>query len=108
MTKALIAKLKAENATLRDLLETQYRETDKARVEAEKADDEAVELKIELARLRMIGAQNEYKLVWNLKRRLDKAVKRSSCCDTTASVQCSDCPRPTPSITRPSQNSEAK
>lgn len=74
MTKALVAKLKAENAVLRDLLETQYRETDKARLEAEKADDEALEHKIELARLRMLGAQNEYKLVWNLKHRLDKAL----------------------------------
>lgn len=77
MTKAIIAKLKAQNATLRDLLETQYRETDKARVEAERADDEAVEHKIELARMRMLGAQNEYKLVWNLKQRLDKALAAS-------------------------------
>lgn len=74
MTKSVIAKLKAENATLRDLLETQYRETDKARAEAEKADDEAVELKIELAKLRALGTQGEYQLVWNLKRRLDKAL----------------------------------
>lgn len=74
MTKSLIAKLKAENALLRDLLETQYRETDKARAEAEKADDEAIEHKLEAARLRMLGTRAEYHLVWNLKRRLDKAL----------------------------------
>lgn len=73
MTKAIIAKLRAENAVLRDLLETQYRETDKARVEAEKADDEAIEHKIEAARLRMLGTRVEYELVWALKRRLEKA-----------------------------------
>jgi hypothetical protein len=78
VSKAIIDKLKAENAILRDLLETQYRETDKARAEADKADDEAVEVKIELARMRMLGAQNEYKLVWNLKRRLDKALALSN------------------------------
>lgn len=73
MSAAIIAKLKAENAVLRDLLETQYRETDKARVEAEKADDEAIEHKLETARLRMLGTRAEYQLVWSLKRRLDKA-----------------------------------
>jgi hypothetical protein len=77
MSKALIAKLKAENAVLRDLLETQYRETDKARVEAEKADDEAIEHKLEAARLRMLGTRAEYQLVWALKRRLDKAERRT-------------------------------
>lgn len=65
--------LRAENSVLKDLLETQYRETDKARVEAEKADDEAVEHKIEAARLRMLGTRSEYELVWKLKQRLDKA-----------------------------------
>lgn len=65
--------LAAENKTLKDLLETQYRETDKARVEAEKADDEAVEHKIATARLQMLGTRDEYDLVWNLKRRLEKA-----------------------------------
>lgn len=78
MSKTIIEKLKAENAVLRDLLETQYRETDKARAEADKADDEAVQIKIELARMRMLGAQNEYNLVWNLKRRLDKALAHSN------------------------------
>lgn len=73
MSKAIIAKLRAENSVLRDLLETQYRETDKARAEAEKADDEALELKLETAHLRLLGARSEYKLVWELKRRLDKA-----------------------------------
>jgi hypothetical protein len=42
----LIAKLRAENATLRDLLETQYRKTDEARAESDKADDEALEHKL--------------------------------------------------------------
>lgn len=73
MSKAIIAKLTAENVVLRDLLETQYRETDKARIEAEKADDEATEHKLEAARLRMLGTRAEYDLVWSLKRRLDKA-----------------------------------
>lgn len=73
MSKDVIAKLRAENAVLKDLLETQYRETDKARAESDKADDEAVEHKIESARLRMLGTKNEYDLVWNLKRRLEKA-----------------------------------
>jgi hypothetical protein len=78
MSKVMVAKLKAENAVLRDLLETQYRETDKARVEAEKADDEAIEHKLEAARLRMLGTRAEYQLVWALKRRLDKAERRTS------------------------------
>lgn len=77
MSRAVVAKLRAENAVLRDLLETQYRETDKARVEAEKADDEAVEHKIEAARLRMLGTRAEYQLVWNLKRRLDAAAPKA-------------------------------
>jgi len=76
MAKSELAKLKAENAVLRDLLETQYRETDKARAESDKADDEAVEHKIEAARLRMLGTRNEYELVWSLKRRLDKALAK--------------------------------
>lgn len=71
--KKQITALKIENALLRDLLETQYRETDKARAESEKADDEALELKIETARLRLLGSKNEYDLVWALKRRLEKA-----------------------------------
>lgn len=73
----IIQKLKAENKILKDLLETQYRETDKARLESEKADDEALEHKIELARLRMLGTRDEYKLIWELKRRLDKALGKS-------------------------------
>lgn len=73
MSKAIIAKLRAENALLRDLLETQYRETDKARAESEKADDEALEYKLEAARLRLLGTKAEYNLVWELKRRLEKA-----------------------------------
>lgn len=72
-----IVKLRAEIKILRDLLETQYRETDKARVEAEKADDEALEHKMELAKLRMLGAKNEYHLVWELKNKLDKAQGKS-------------------------------
>ena len=68
-----IARLRAENATLRDLLETQYRETDKARAESDKADDEALEHKMEAARLRLLGTQREYHLVWELKRKLDDA-----------------------------------
>lgn len=76
MSKTEIAKLKAENAMLRDLLETQYQETDKARVEAEKADDEAIEHKLESARLRMLGTRAEYNLVWSLKERLDNALAR--------------------------------
>jgi hypothetical protein len=67
-------KLQAEIAVLRDLLETQYRETDKARAEADKAGDEALEFKLELARLKLLGTQNEVQLVWELKGRLDKAV----------------------------------
>ena len=78
MSDALIAKLKAENAVLRDLLETQYRETDKARAEAEKADDEALEYKIEAARLRMLGTKTEYETVWELKRRLDAALSKTN------------------------------
>lgn len=73
MSKAIIAKLRAENALLKDLLETQYRETDKARAESDKADDEAIEHKIVAARLRLLGTQNEYNLVWALKCRLEKA-----------------------------------
>lgn len=73
MSKTVIAKLRAENAVLRDLLETQYRETDKARAESDKADYEALEHKIAAARLRMLGTRDEYNLVWALKRRLDRA-----------------------------------
>jgi hypothetical protein len=51
--------LRAENATLKDLLETQYRLTDEARRESEKADDEALELKVELAKLRLFGARSD-------------------------------------------------
>lgn len=68
-----IEALKKENAVLKDLLETQYRETDKARAESDKADDEAIEHKIEAARLRMLGTRSEYNLVWALKGRLAKA-----------------------------------
>lgn len=73
--KAEIAKLKAENAVLRDLLETQYRETDKARAESDKADDEALEHKLVAADLRARGTRAEYELVWELKRRLDAATQ---------------------------------
>lgn len=76
MSNAALAKLRAENATLRSLLETQYRETDKARAESDKADAEALEHKIEAARLRMLGTKNEYDLVWELKRRIDDLKKR--------------------------------
>jgi len=70
---ARCVELAAENKTLKDLLETQYRATDKARAESDKADDEALEHKIEAARLRRFGTAREYDLVWALKRRLDKA-----------------------------------
>jgi hypothetical protein len=78
VSKTVVEKLKAENALLRDLLETQYRETDKARAESDKADDEALEYKLEAARLRMLGTRVEYQLVWELKRRLEKATKKAT------------------------------
>lgn len=73
---ARCVELAAENRTLKDLLETQYRATDAARLESEKADDEALEHKIEAARLRRDGTRAEYHLVWDLKRRLEKANAR--------------------------------
>lgn len=71
--KSEVERLRSENAVLKDLLETQYRETDKVRAESEKADDEVLELKLEICTLRHFGTKAEYDLVWSLKRRVDKA-----------------------------------
>lgn len=65
--KQTIAELKTEIVVLRDLLETQYRETDKARIEAEKADDEALELKQQLTKLRLLGFRGEHRLLKRLR-----------------------------------------
>lgn len=70
MTK--LQKLQAENATLRDLLETAYRKVDEARAESEKADDECLELKAELLKLRAIGAQNGVELVHAWRQKYEK------------------------------------
>jgi hypothetical protein len=50
-----LQKLRAENSTLRDLLETAYRKVDEARLESEKADDECLELKAKLLHLEAIS-----------------------------------------------------
>lgn len=65
--KETVTSLKAEIVVLRDLLETQYRETDKARVEAEKADDEALEFKLQLTKLRLLGLRGEHRLLKRLR-----------------------------------------
>jgi hypothetical protein len=71
-----LEKLRSENATLRDLLETAYRETDKARAESEKADDECLELKAELLRLRVLGSHQDMDLVLDWKRKYEALAAR--------------------------------
>lgn len=68
-----LQKLRQENATLRDLLESAYRQIDKERVEAEKADDEAIEHKTAAAQLRLLGTRREVALVFEWKRRAENA-----------------------------------
>ena len=66
-----VQKLKAEIVVLRDLLETAYREVDKARAESEKADDECIQLKHEMLRLRALGTRDGEDLVWHWKRKYE-------------------------------------
>jgi len=58
---------------LEDLLETATSERDKARDEAAKADDEALEHKAENLRLRALGTKADYALVKQFQRRAEAA-----------------------------------
>jgi len=63
----------ARCATLEDLLETARNQVEHARVEAEKADDEAMELKAEMLRFRMLGSRQDYALVKKFQARAERA-----------------------------------
>lgn len=71
MTK--LQKLEAEILVLKDLLETSYRNVDKARSESEKADDEALEHKTTVKKLRMTAAGHDLRLIEQWKRRAETA-----------------------------------
>ncbi|MET3710360.1 hypothetical protein ABIC65_001040 [Sphingomonas trueperi] len=60
-------------ATLEDLLETAVSERDKTRDESTKADDETRALKLEMLRMRALGASADYALVMEFKRRAERA-----------------------------------
>ena len=54
---------------LEDLLETARVQVEHARIEAEKADDEAMELKKQMLHERMVGSRKDYALIKQFERR---------------------------------------
>lgn len=58
---------------LEDLLETARLQVEHARLEAEKADDEATSLKAEMLRLRAVGSRQDYALIKKFQKRAEAA-----------------------------------
>lgn len=73
---AKLAEAERERAVITDLLETQYRATDAARLESEKADDEALRLKTENTSLKIGIMKNEEAIVYQWKDRAERAEAR--------------------------------
>jgi len=61
--EAEVVRLQSRSDVLEDLLETARIQVEQARREAEKADDEAVSLKVEMLRLRSVGSREDYALI---------------------------------------------